>query len=146
MLKSCPYQKIPYFIRNFKKKLDLWEMNQKYKNFISKTCMAYKHSFFTHVSFKIYVLPIFTLIWTHSDSSLTESQASLCISIQRLVCFYHLNQTWYSACMYQGSHVSSISGLFNAYAGVFCAFEHFWFTVLGTLLRESHPSLAQVSI
>ena len=26
---------------------------------------------------------------------------------------------------------------FHAYVGVFCAFEHFWFTVLGTLLRES---------
>ena len=27
--------------------------------------------------------------------------------------------------------------IFHAYVGVFCAFEHFWFTVLGTLLRES---------
>ena len=79
MLKSGPYKKMPHFIRKFKKKLDLWEMNQKYKNFISKTCMAYKHSFFTHVSFKIYVLPIFTLIWTLSDSSLTESHQSLYI-------------------------------------------------------------------
>ena len=34
--------------------------------------------------------------------------------------------------------------IFHAYVGVFCAFEHFWFTVLGTLLRESRrvsPSL-----
>jgi hypothetical protein len=40
MLKSGPYQKIPRFIRKFKEILDLWEMNQKCKNFISYTCMG----------------------------------------------------------------------------------------------------------
>ena len=56
MLKSGPYQKIPRFIRKFKEILDLWEMNQKCKNFISNTCMGQKQSFFTHISCKIQFL------------------------------------------------------------------------------------------
>ena len=56
MLKSGPYQKIPRFMRKFKENLDLWEMNQKCKNFISNTCMDQKQSFFTRISCKIQFL------------------------------------------------------------------------------------------